>query len=542
MRTSHLLGSLFLLLVATLAAAKPPADLQAKVDAFAAGGPGGVAVAWIDRDGVTFATAGQFAADDARPITPDTVFEIGSVTKVFTAILLAESERQGKVSRQDPAAKYLLPPDDAAQAALAKITLLSLTTHTSGLPRLSSNFTTGHTADPYAGYDRAALVEALRRDGPGAPAGAKLAYSNFGVAVLGEALAAAWGQPYAQVLRAQVLEPMGLKTTTLGLAGEPAPTDFAPPHEHGRRGAPWTFEAYAPAGALRSTARDLAAFVAACAGLAETPLRAAIDATLVPQRVNADSGEKIGLGWFVVPAEGRTVFSHGGRTGGTQAFVAFERPAGRGVVLLSTRGQDPAGWVLPLLDVKRPGAAPSALQDAESYVGRYPLTPQFAIDITAAHGALLAQATGQGKLALRESKPDRFSVVDVPAEISFERDAAGKVVALVLHQNGLDQRGARQALPAAPREITLRAEVLREYAGAYPLAPTFVLTVTEEQGALFVQATGQPKFPVFATAKDEFFYKVVDARLSFQRDATGKVSGIVLHQGGRDLPGPRQAR
>ena len=72
--------------------------------------------------------------------------------------------------------------------------------------------------------------------------------------------------------------------------------------------------------------------------------------------------------------------------------------------------------------------------------------------------------------------------------------------------------------------------------GSFPLAPTFVLSITEDNGALFAQATGQPKLPVFAKAKDEFFYKVVDARLSFERDADGKVTGVVLHQGGRDLP------
>ena len=77
----------------------------------------------------------KFSTDDPRPITPDTQFELGSVTKVFTALLLAESERLGKVSRNDPAAKFLLSSDDPAQASLAKITLLSLTTHTSGLPR-----------------------------------------------------------------------------------------------------------------------------------------------------------------------------------------------------------------------------------------------------------------------------------------------------------------------------------------------------------------------------------------------------------------------
>jgi len=109
-----------------------PADVPARLDAFAKGKPGGVAVAWVDADGTAFFSAGKLSATDARAISPDTQFEIGSVTKAFTALLLAESERLGKVSRNDPAAKYLLLAGDPDQAALAEVALLSLTTHSSG--------------------------------------------------------------------------------------------------------------------------------------------------------------------------------------------------------------------------------------------------------------------------------------------------------------------------------------------------------------------------------------------------------------------------
>jgi hypothetical protein len=79
-------------------------------------------------------------------------------------------------------------------------------------------------------------------------------------------------------------------------------------------------------------------------------------------------------------------------------------------------------------------------------------------------------------------------------------------------------------------------ETLREYVGEYPLAPTFVITISEADGALFAQATGQSKLRLFASANDEFFFKVVDAQISFQRGADGKITGLVLHQNGRDAP------
>src|ERR1019366_6136828 len=114
-------------------------------------------------------------------------------------------------------------------------------------------------------------------------------------------------------------------------------------------------------------------------------------------------------------------------------------------------------------------------------------------------------------------------------------DADGKVVALVLHQNGVDQRAPRGEPPPAPKEVALPAELLRGYAGRYPLAPSFVIEVTEEGGGLYAQATGQAKIQIYASARDEFYYKIVNAQISFQRDGAGKVSGLVLHQNGRDM-------
>src|SRR3954468_22139359 len=171
-----------LLMSSPLASAKPPPDAQAQLDAWIAGRLGGVALAWVDADGTAFFSAGKFSPDDPRPITPDTQFEIGSVTKVFTSLLLAESERLGKVNRNDPAAKYLLPAEDAAQASLAKISLLSLATHSSGLPRLPANIGANPdaNADPYANYTRDDLTAALKLHGPTAPVGRSAAYSNFG--------------------------------------------------------------------------------------------------------------------------------------------------------------------------------------------------------------------------------------------------------------------------------------------------------------------------------------------------------------------------
>jgi D-alanyl-D-alanine-carboxypeptidase/D-alanyl-D-alanine-endopeptidase len=528
---------LALIFTACVASSKPPADMQAQIDAYATGQSGGVAVAWIDAGGITFFQSGTYSADDPRPITADTQFEIGSVTKVFTSLLLSESEQLGKVSRLDPAAKYLLPAGDPDQAALAKITLLSLSTHTSGLPRLPSNIgpSPDSNPDPYAAYDDAMLIAALRSDGRKAADGAGVAYSNFGAAVLGEALGSAWGTTYADALRTHVLAPLGLNATSVGLAGLPAPKDLAPGHNGGKRVPNWTFTAFAPAGALRSSARDMSLFLSACLDKGPGPLRAAIDAMLKPQ-FPADMGGHIGLGWILNDDEGDPVAWHNGATAGSHTFVAFNPKTGNGVAILSNFQQACEALGFGLLGSKPPQPKVEIVKDAADYVGRYPLSPSFAIDITEANGALRGQATGQPPFGMRPAGTDRFAVIGIPAVISFERNPAGSVVALVLHQDGKEARATRGDLPPPPKEISLPVETLREYAGKYSLSSTFVLTVTEENGVLITQATGQPKFPVFASAKDEFFVKQFPAKISFQRDASGKVTGLMLHQNGRDIP------
>ncbi|MFY9923030.1 MAG: serine hydrolase [Opitutaceae bacterium] len=520
--------------------AMPPADMQSKLNDWARGEGGGVAAAWVDADGTVFFHTGSHDADDPRPVTSDTKFEIGSISKVFTALLLVESERLGKVSRSDPAAKYLLPAGDPAQAALAKITLLSLTTHTSGLPRLPQNLGTNpdETANPYESYDRKALVEALRVHGPSANAGGAVAYSNFGAAVLGEALAAAWGTSYAEALTENVLKPLGMRATSVGITGQPPPADLAPGHANRNMVDNWTFQAFAPAGGLRSSAKDMALFLAAALGQGDAPLKDSFAATEVPQHAIAKGGH-IGLGWMITDDPGRPVYWHNGATAGSHSFVAFSPSTGSGIVVLANFQKGPEDMAFDLIGEKGKGSVGTMVANAADYPGSYPLSRSFVIEVTQEKGSLFLQATGQARFALIPESADRFSVDGVAAEISFDRDAAGKVSALILHQNNVDQRALRGSLPDLPNEITLPPETLREYAGSYPLSDSFVLTVTEEGGALFAQATGQPKVQIFASGRDEFFYKVALAQLSFQRDGAGKVTGLVLHQGGRDLPARR---
>lgn len=333
------------------AASKP--DLDAATKRWFGERSGGAAVALVAADGVTFANVGQFAPGDTRAVTPDTTFEIGSVSKLFVALLLVESEQAGKVSRTDLAAKFLLPPGDPDAANLAKITLESLATHSSGLPRMASNF---RSADGNrAHFTQAQLLAGFRKDGPTAVVGGKSVYSNFGVVLLGQALAAAWGDNYSRVLQRRVLDPLGLENTWLGVVGAKLPEDFPPALVKGKPVPHWEFDALAPSGALRSTARDLAKFLQACLGQRETGLNASIRESIKPLRPMGDGPGKIGLNWMSTAGPARPIYWHNGATAGFRAFVAFEPEAGIAVAVMTNTDEGAAPEALGFELMGRPG-------------------------------------------------------------------------------------------------------------------------------------------------------------------------------------------
>ncbi|HSS50021.1 MAG TPA: serine hydrolase domain-containing protein, partial [Thermoanaerobaculia bacterium] len=218
-------------------------------------GHGAVATA-EKRDGRwTFAIGGQpFAAGHAEVPPEKVLFEIGSITQVFTGILLADAVLDGKLSLDDTLAQRL--PVKFSEPATGAVTLKQLATHTSCLPRLPDNMMHASGDDPYSQYDNKAMFEYL--------ASAKLAekppcapeYSNLGFGILGVVVETAYGKPWAALIQEKITGPLGMVDTVQNLS--PAQQSrFAEPWDGDQRAHPWTFKAVAGAGALRSTLADM---------------------------------------------------------------------------------------------------------------------------------------------------------------------------------------------------------------------------------------------------------------------------------------------
>ena len=295
----------------------------------------GIVVGFIDDDGRIVVGHGKVAFDDDTTPDGETLFEIGSATKVFTGILLADMARAGKVKLDDPVQKYL--PDSAKMPVRddRPITLYDLATHTSGLPRLPANLAPADPGNPYADYSVENLYEFLANHELARGPGVEPEYSNLGMGLLGHVLALQANTDYDSLVRRRIAVPLGMRETMIALSPK-LEARLAQGHDGNLQPtANWDIPTLAGDGALRSTVYDLLKFVAANLDPAESKLPASLQEAQKPREDFGPGGTQVGLAWFISSREGTTIIWHNGQTGGYHSFVGFDRERRRGVVVLS---------------------------------------------------------------------------------------------------------------------------------------------------------------------------------------------------------------
>lgn len=476
-----------------------------------------------DGDVGYFAGGRQIPGGETAP-DETTQFEIGSLTKAFTNLLLAEMVAADEVTYDTTIGGLLGDDVEFANDAVADITLLQLATHTSGLPRLPPNLAPTDQLDPYKGYDEDALLAGVAATRNKQPLGNHYAYSNFGVGLLGYLLGRVHGEGYEAALLERVIEPLGLGATSFERA-EKSATAF----RGGRAVKDWTLDALAGAGALRSTTGDLARFARVMLGQVDS--RLTHDLAADRDIVSPAGGFDITRVWHVGESPDGKIFWHNGGTGGFWSFFGFKPATNEAVAILISGDPDATGLGLRWLGFESP-RPPSGDIDA-SILGQYDLNPNFGIGVYAMNGSLVAQASGQMPLGLHRVDDEWYAMEVADASLHFIREG-GKVVALELAQNGMLQRAAKTSDTAAAlskKALAVPREALAEFVGEYQLNPSVKFTIRLGEETLEAMLTGQPFFPIFAKGDDKFFYKVVDAELHFERDDDGTVNALVLHQG-----------
>jgi D-alanyl-D-alanine-carboxypeptidase/D-alanyl-D-alanine-endopeptidase len=399
----------------------------------------GLAVGVLNPDGSTYIV--WSSRDAAHPVNERSIFEIGSITKAFTGILLADLVLRGVVSLDQPVAE-LLPADTRIPSRGGKvITLAHLSTQTSGLPRLPGNLRPADQANPYADYTVRQLYDflgnhELRRD-----PGAQYEYTNLGVGLLGHALAVKAGGSYEQVLRERVLAPLGMSNT--GIAVTPAMTARATEGHNGDGSVVpwWDLPTLAGAGALRSSVEDMLRLLKAMQSPPDNDIGRAIRMSMEP-RFTVNGSLSLGLNWHISNFQGDTLVWHNGGTAGYRTILAYNTRTRAGAVLLGNSSQDNEDIVrhllmgTPLVTVQARKEIAVASSTLAEYIGKYEFGPQFAIEVTLENGQLFAQATQQPKFRIYPEAPDKFFLKVVDAQLEFARDAAGRVTGVTLVQGG----------------------------------------------------------------------------------------------------------
>ena len=341
------------------------AELQEHVDEAirrVARRPGLLVVAATDGDDTAFASRGPL------PVPPcaseRAVFEIGSITKVFTSLLLAIAVERGELGLDDPLVEHLPRGTRVPMRNGRPITLVDLATHRSGFPRLPPGFllhALRHRDDPYAGLSTEDVLAALGKTRPRVAAGERFRYSNFGAGVLGIALAHAASTDYEALVRERITTPLGLQDTVITLSDDHR-SRLAPGTK--RRGGPaglWAIPGLTGAGALRSTAADMVTFIRAQMGtLPDVPdeLAAAIRSSHQTRAAGGrlTPGMRVALGWLLlgIGRQKVQVVMHNGGTGGYRSIAGWARDGRHGVVVLSANVRSVDGIASKLLlDLER---------------------------------------------------------------------------------------------------------------------------------------------------------------------------------------------
>ena len=378
-------------------------------------------------------------------VAADRVFEIGSITKVFTASLLADMVARGEVKLDDPVAKFLPRSVHMPARNGRQITLLDLATQSSGLPRMPSNFAPHDSMNPYADYSVPQMYVFLSGYQLPRDVGAEYEYSNLGVGLLGHVLALKARMSYEDLVTRRVLTPLAMRETAITLTPE-LRARLAPGHDAEGHVVPnWDLPTLAGAGALRSTVGDMLTFLAANLDSMATPLSLTLWQTHSERHATGDSHLKIGLAWHILQRPVGNIVWHNGGTGGYRTFIGFDPVRHIGVVALSNKNESVDDIGFHLLDETfplRPLPQPHTEMAVDStvlqrYVGEYELTPAFHIVVTREAAHLFLQATAQPRFAIFPESDSTFFLKVVDAQLTFRPDG------LVLHQNGQHLPGRR---------------------------------------------------------------------------------------------------
>lgn len=381
----------------------------------------------------------QVGNDDA--VDGNTIFEVGGIAKTFTALLLSDAAHSGELSLNDPAVKYLPAGTTLPQRGPRPMTLLDLATHTAGFPKMPANVVVTDFNNPNAEmtvdqFLKSAAAYELTRD-----VGTGYEYSDAGYDLLGLAIADVGHIDYETLLKSRILGPLHMTNTRIAPSLDEKDRMSAGYDQHLTAVPHSRIPTLMGAVGMRSTANDLLEFIAANAGLTNSPLAPAMADMLKVRRPTQYDARKVAVGWHVVTLHGIEIVWANGQSEGYRAFIGFVPKTHAGVVVLSNSANTIDDIGAHLLDKDTPLRKSYREVDVkpasfDNYIGRYQVSETFSVNVTRDGNHLYIQGFGQPRAELFATGDDQFFLRVVDGLVVFHTDGSGRATSVSLTQDG----------------------------------------------------------------------------------------------------------
>ena len=477
------------------------------------------------------------------PSIPENVYEIGSITKQFTAVAILMLQEQGKLSVDDDITKFI--PDYPTQGNT--ITVHHLLNHTSGI----KSYTAMESFINEARTDMTPteLIDVFKNEPMDFKTGEKFLYNNSGYILLGHIIEVVTGDTYENFIEKNIFEKLGMTSSYYGSNGELI-KNRASGYKQDNNG--YTNSDYLSmtlpyaAGSLMSTIDDLLKWQNAIRDnkiISSESLEKAINGSKL------NSGEDIpyGYGWSKGNVQGSPGYAHGGGIFGYTTNGLYLKDEDFYIIGLTNCSCKNIGALTQKIAAVAIGKPYPNLKDTinlkeeqlKQWVGAYEFDEGVIRHITFKDGSLnsLREDANPQSFKLYPFSENRFLFEDVSIEYNFRKNAEGENEVIFVN-SGKESIGKLidKEPPVQKVAIALSSDILSTYIGTYELQPNFIIEVTVDGNQIFAQATGQPKFEIFPDSDDHFFVKVVPAQITFNKSEDGSIQSLTLHQGGQNMP------
>lgn len=475
-------------------------------------------------------------------VAPKHVFEIGSITKQFTAVAILMLEEQGKLSVNDPITKFI--PDYPTQGKT--ITVHHLLNHTSGIKSYTNmpSFMTEARTD----MTPTELIDKFKNEPMEFDPGTQFNYNNSGYILLGHIIEVLSGQSYADFIQTHIFDKVGMTNSYYGSMVNLIPNRASgySQTETGYRNANYlSLTLPYAAGSIMSTTDDLLKWQNAIS--ANTLIkRSSLDKAINGSTLS--TGEKIpyGYGWLKGDVNGSRSIEHSGGIFGYSTNGIYLPEENVYVVGLSNCDCGNVSAIttnIAAMTIGKPFPKKEdaiALTEAQlsKWVGAYEFEGTIR-HITLKDKQLFSQREGSVNLEIYPMTATNFIFDGGSTVYDFYTENGNRMVTMKANGNPTTGKGIDKAPPAERTELALNVDVLKQYIGTYEIQPGFNIVVSVKDNKIYGQATGQGEFELFAEDKDKFFLKVVAADLHFYRNAEDKVESLTLFQGGQEMPGKK---